>query len=646
MLKNTTTDPSTVRLAAGPVASCLLLSLALLLAGCPSNTRVPPSLDRAETLAQRGEHAGAAREFEALANENPGVAGVEFELRAAREYLSAQRPDDAQRVLAAVSPPGAGSAAAFELALLRAELALARNQNADAWAAVAALREPAEPLPQQRYLELRQRAAFATARPIEAIRAQIVREKILANDAARAASRRELLGQLRAAAERGVKLEPMTARDTVVRGWLELGQLAAQSDRATLGTPLANWRARYPTHPGIELARGGLIIVDANATQGASGGQPGSTQPGVMPPGAHVAVLLPSTGRTAAAAAQIRDGLLTALYSVPSGSRPELRFYDTNSMSVADAIASATAAGAESIIGPLTREEVVAAADYSGRRPAILALNFLPADKPVPADFYQYALSPEDEARQVARRALADGRRRAVALVPAGDWGTRVANAFREELEAGGGQLLASVAYAPGKTDYSAPIQQSLRLSDSIARARRLEGVLGTSLQFTPRRRADVDFLFTPASAGTARQLRPQLRFHFAGDIPAYATSDSYDANPQANQDLDGLMFPDMPWNLSVGSSGNSAAAVTRVRTAAQAAWGDAAPRSKLYAFGYDAWQLATAIHAGTAATDTASLAGLTGTLSFDGQRRVRRELSWAQLRGGNVRLLAHGDTP
>jgi hypothetical protein len=41
-------------------------------------------------------------------------------------------------------------------------------------------------------------------------------------------------------------------------------------------------------------------------------------------------------------------------------------------------VAQATAAGAEFIVGPLTREEVVAAADLLTTRPPLLALNFLP----------------------------------------------------------------------------------------------------------------------------------------------------------------------------------------------------------------------------------------------------------------------------
>ena len=612
----------------------LALCLALL-AGCPSMGpgRLPPSVDRAEALGHRGDHLKAAREFEALASQNPGTGGLRYQLRAAGEYLAAQRPDDAQRILDAVPVAAAGTPAALELTLLRAELALTRSQPQLAWAAVGSLAEPGDPALASRLLELKQRAALATSRPMDAVRAQVARERLLSSDAARSDSRRALLTGLRAAVDRGAKLEPHNAPDPLLRGWLELGLLAAQSERSNVSSALAAWRARYPTHPALDLASVGLFAaLEPNGTKTPTPTLPAPTA------SAHIALLLPLTGRTAAAAAQIRDGLLTALYAIPSGARPMLRIYDTSSMSVTDAIGRASDSGAEQIIGPLTREEVVAAAQYSGHRPPILALNFLPPDTSIPAEFYQYALSPEDEARQVARRALADGRRRAISIVPAGDWGTRVGNAFRDELLSGGGQLLVSASYPPGSNDFSEPIQQALRLSDSFARKRRIESIVGTALQFTPRRRTDVDFIFTPAPAATARQLRPQLRFHYAGDIPAYSTSDSFDANPLANQDLDGLIFPDMPWVLG----GNST--VARVRANAQSAWGDEAPHGKLYAFGYDAWQLSLAISAGSASNASTRVIGLTGELSFDEQRRVKRQLNWAQVHGGNARLLTRGD--
>ncbi len=606
------------------IPAAALLIAALLLAGCQSlsgSAPGPGSLQRAESLAQRGDHEPAAREYEKLAEDNPGTAGNGYVLVAAREWLAANRAADARRVLALISGTPSASQA-VELQLLNAELLLVDGEGQRAWQQLEAMAGAArDPARQQAYLALRQRLAFVTGRPADGIRAQLAREKLLADPEARLQSRRELFAQLREASGRGVKLEPAAAgADALVRGWLELGPVAAAAERGGGAAPaIAAWRARYPTHPAAELLRSDFSVP---------------TPASQLPPGAHVAVLLPVTGRNAGAAAQIRDGLLAGYFAMPAATRPPLRLYDTAATSIADALNEANRAGAEFVIGPLTREEVVAAAEAPGRRSPLLALNFLAPEATAPPGFYQFALSPEDEARLVARRALADGRRRAVALVPEGDWGTRVVNAFRAEFEGGGGQLLDAVAYAPNRNDYSDPIQSALRLKDSRARQKRLEGVLGTTLGFQPRRRADIDLLFTPAPSATARQLRPQLRFHFAGDLPAYATSDAYEPGLAGNQDLEGLVFPDMPWML--GADGPAA----RLRAATTDAWGaDARGRGRLYGFGYDAWLLYQGLRAGGSAP--ALIEGVTGRLSVDADRRVRRDLDWAQIRGGLPRRLA-----
>ena len=220
----------------------------------------------------------------------------------------------------------------------------------------------------------------------------------------------------------------------------------------------------------------------------------------------------------------------------------------------------------------------------------ILALNFLPAGTPVPAAFYQFALSPEDEARQVARRVLADGHHAGIAIVPTGEWGARVLAAFTQELQASGGGSLAQTSFDAALTDYSPEITQVLRISDSRARAKRLEALLGTKLEFQPRPRGDIEFIFAASQARTARLLLPQLRFHYVGGVPTYSTSDSVEPSASANQDLDGLLFPDMPWILGGELAG-------AVHEAAHAAWmSDGPSRNRLFAFGFDACLLAEAL--------------------------------------------------
>jgi len=504
----------------------LLAAAVLLLSACPSlsqRAELPPSVDRAEELERSGDPAGAARVLEQLAAQNSAAERNAMLLRAARDYLSAHRAEDAARVLA--MPEGTLPAEqSSERALSYVELALERGQGKEAWQQLAAIPEPHAAAQAGRYRALRARAAQASG---------------------------------------GLSTAPS---------------------------------------PGEEAAP-------------------------------HIALLLPITGRAAGAAISVRDGFMTAYYQAPAAERPRVRVYDTGTQSVADALTQASQLGADFIVGPLTREEVIAAADFAAPHAPLLALNFLPSERAAPARVYQYALSPEDEARLAARRILEDHHRHGVALVPAGDWGDRVLGAFKQELQAGGGELLGTGVIDASRTDYSGPITEVLRISDSTARYKRLESSLGTKLQFEPRRRGDIEFIFAAAQAPTERLLRPQLRFHYAGDIPTYATSDAFEPDVRANEDLDGLMFPDMPWMLG----GDLADAV-------HAATGDAWPtggphRGRLFAFGFDAYRLAQALRR-RGPTSNVSVDGLTGHLSLDGERRVRREMGWAQLHNGELHLL------
>jgi uncharacterized protein len=606
------------------IVRCAVVVTAILsLTGCPSLVRqaeLPPSVDRAEELARQGDQSGAARVYEALAGQNSGSDRNAFVFRAVRAYLAGRLPDEAARVLATAERPVSPQQAA-EYGLLDVQIALARGDGAQAWQKASVMSAPATVPEKLEYFKVRKQAAFAAGRLADAVSTEIALEPWLANPQELRQSRLNLLDELRTATDHGVKADPHAATNPVVRGWLELAPLAAAAARnPSAAIPqIEAWRARNPNHPANDIVRTQLL-----------GNQ--QVQPSLQAE-AHIALLLPITSRAGAAAAQVRDGFMTAYYQAPTMQRPHVRIYDTGDGGIAAAVTHATEEGAEFIVGPLTREEVMAAADLTSSHPPILALNFLPNERPAPAAFYQYALSPEDEARLAARRILEDGHRHGVAIVPSGDWGTRVLAAFKQELEAGGGTVFTSTSIDPAQTDYSEEVQQILRINDSRARYKRLESILGTKLQFEPRRRADLEFIFTPAQPGTERLLRTQLRFHYAGDVPTYATSDAFEPDPRANQDLEGLMFPDMPWMLG----GDLAEAV---RASVHDAWQSGGPRrGRLFAFGFDAYRLAVALRE-RGVSNNISIEGLTGRLSVDAERRVHRDLNWAQIHDGEVRVL------
>ena len=128
-----------------PVRIALLVLAAALLAGCSSLTQhaeLPPSIDRAQELERAGDPAGAARVYEQLAGQNSGTDRTGLLLHAARDYLAAQRADDAARVLGEVQGPFSAEQVT-EQTLVSAQLALARGQPQEALRLLNAIAVPA-----------------------------------------------------------------------------------------------------------------------------------------------------------------------------------------------------------------------------------------------------------------------------------------------------------------------------------------------------------------------------------------------------------------------------------------------------------------------------------------------------------------------
>jgi uncharacterized protein len=150
-----------------------------------------------------------------------------------------------------------------------------------------------------------------------------------------------------------------------------------------------------------------------------------------------------------------------------------------------------------------------------------------------------------------------------------------------------------------------------------------------------PTHRSDAAFIFVAASsAGTARLILPQLKYNYSGDVPVYATSDSFQPDPAANSDVEGMYFPDMPWMIS------SDPATAPIRDGVRSAWPAlTARRDRYYAFGFDAYRLVPGLRSGNPAA-ASEIAGVTGKLHLDPQNKVRRDLEWAQIKNGVPNVL------
>lgn len=600
----------------------------MLLAACSTPvTQLPGAaaqrqVAQAEKLSREGDHRGAARSYEALAGQAPGELRDRYLLLAAREHLRAGQAEPAESLLKRVST--SLPTADFTLrAQVVAELALRAQKPEQALKELQRipLPVPREALPD--VLALRARALFALNRPAAGIMTALDREQALTSQDELRANRRLIWEGLQKSAAGNADFTPPPGASTTVAGWLDLGRAALVSARNpfTASEDLTHWRERYPTHPANALLNREVL-----------------PQLGIgLDYPTQIALVLPLSGRQQAYGIAVRDGFLAALLQQDATKRPVLNVYDSAQMGATTAYRRALADGAQFVVGPLIKDEVAAIAAAGETAVLTLALNQLADGAVPPPMMFQFALDPEQEARQVARRAIADGRTRGLVLLPNNDWGQRLFRAFDTELKALGGTIVGMRFYDPAARDFSQPITQLLLIDESRARARALSSLLGMRLEFEPRRRADAQFVFIGAQPVQGRSLRPALRFHMAGHLPVYATSDIFEPDVRANHDLEGVIFPDMPWVISPDS------AATHLRNALNQYWPvRAQDRGRLYAFGFDAYRLIPLLKAGNFGREYA-VPGMTGLLSVDEQGRVHRELEWARVSNGNATPLGAG---
>jgi outer membrane PBP1 activator LpoA protein len=610
----------------------LLFATLLLVAGCATTgDSVPPSVDRADRLLRRGDNAAAAEMYERLAQANPPPARNDLAMAAARAWLAANRADDAQRALS-LATTESRAAQALELGMLRAEVSEARGQLEVAWQQVSQVVQPGDPAAASRLLQLRQQIALRSGKPVEAIRAGIERDRIAGSEEARTAARSELLAGLRGAIEGGLRVDLGASNEPLVRGWLEIAQIAAAASRSPLAaeSDVARWRSRFPGHPAAtiverEILRPGERLADSRSGTAVSSGP--------------VALLLPLTPREPGGAREkyiadiamvIRAGFENAFSRLPEADRPQLRVYDTGALGVGAALVNAQSDGAGFIVGPLEKDEVQTAYE---RRPGalpLLLLNSPPGGGYLGNQVYQYALAPEDEARQIARQIATAGRGHAVVLVPSGEeWGGRVASAFAQELTRDGGAVIAQDSYDSSQIDFAATLNETitaiLGIDAARARQQRVQSTIGTNVQFDAYPSPDIDAIFTPGRDPLAvRQIKALLVWYNAGEIPTYITQDGISPDRVSNRDLVDMRLLDMPWVL------DTVGPVADLRAATEPEWrSEGADMSRYFAFGYDAATLTMALRRGTAAWP---LAGLTGRLQLTAEGRIERGLNWARV--------------
>ncbi len=596
----------------------LLIMLAAL-SGCETPGGLTGSGEgRAARLAENGQHAEAASAYIVLASESLGEERDRLTLLAVEQWLDAGDLPRARNAFASVVPPTSGgqvplwttNAAAFHLYEGEADDALN-------------LLEPMsrQPLPRRDRLRveaLRADAWIQKQDPARAVQLMMQRETWIDDNRGIEQNRKRLWQGLLVSNPLVLRTAADTTPDPTVRGWLAIGSLAASTGQQGVGwsNGVVRWREENSSHPAMtiigEMELPELLLLEYPR---------------------QIALLLPLSGRAASAGKAVQNGFLGAYFATAAGldDRQSVRIYDVNAEGGANAAyAVAVADGAEFVVGPLLRNSVVQLANDILVPVPVLTLNYLPEDTLAPPGLYQFALAPEDEAASVAGRALGDGHKRAVALVPNNDWGRRLLTSFATEFEGLGGTLLDYRSFTPGMQDFSNEIENLMGLTGSVQRYRRMRANIGGTLQFDPRRRQDADMIFLASDAPTARLLKSQLKFHYSGELPVFSTSSVHSMDGRSNSDLNGITFADTPWVIDPQPW------IAHLPGQFAEYWPEQRRMARLHAMGYDAYNLIASLFAARGGA-MVEFDGATGRLFLDTSGRVHRRLSFAQFQGGEA---------
>ena len=401
------------------------------------------------------------------------------------------------------------------------------------------------------------------------------------------------------------QIQKSTAAKTGLAGWIDLANIARNNRTSNTQQlhKLDTWINHWPSHPGLTTA---LELTEE--LQKVANGKPKA-----------VALILPLSGELAVSGKAVREGFLAAYFNSKNSQQdlPRLMILDSNrEQDIQTTYDKAVVAGAQLIVGPLTKTELRSLIDNPPiQTVTTLALNQI-SGEPAPAWLKQFALSPAEEIKQVAAQGLFHHPGNALVIYPDNPRGQQQKTILENVWQAEHNQVVAEIAYTE-QLQFSEQVQLALNINFSEKRAKQLRRLIGTNSEFSPRRRQDIDTIFLLSDrAEDARSLKPLLDFHYAGDLPIYATSTIFegDTSKVRDRDINGIIFVHMPWSFN-------SATTEKQHLQKSSLWKNNS--SRLYALGTDAWL----IHDRLNLLEKHYYRGNTGTLKFDNRGTMQRNL-------------------
>lgn len=605
------------RQASGFLRLLPILTLTTVLGACSSNpvSVDPPTAAQQSTSQEIDDLLAAAETLSGLAAIEARIMAIELLVEQNATARAAQLIQSSSSLSAL--PP----ALASRFTLARAQIAL-KEGNPEAAVSILSEVPDRQTQPADYHLLLGD-TLLSLGRPIDAFRRYTENTSNLAASNSSARLHDAAWGALQKIDRSELSNLASAANSYSNRGWLELARAVSGQEISVQGqlNAIEQWQRVWSNHEAARLLPSQLTRLR----------QQWELRP------RQIALILPLKQQAGKA---IEEGFLSAYYhSLELGlDAPKITFYDSSELTnIYPIYDEAVNAGADLIIGPLNKSLVQQLHRLPNLPVPTLALNYIDEETSAPAGFFQFGLAPENEIEQAVKLAANSGYKNAAVIMPDGSDYSRLNKLFEDEWTSTGGAVVSRSTFN-GDSNYGELIRQAMAIDASEARAAQIKSLLPRNkIEFVPRRRQDIDFIYLIANPRQGRQIRPTLAFYFAESLPVIAYPSIYDGskNADGNRDLNGIILLDSPWLLEASDPVKQIVDENLRATAG--------PLQRLRALGVDSYRLHDRLTQFTDA-EISTLGGTTGVLTMNDNREVRRQLLAARFVDGLPELLPDND--
>ena len=332
-----------------------------------------------------------------------------------------------------------------------------------------------------------------------------------------------------------------------------------------------------------------------------------------------LALLLPQSGPLASAARAIRNGFLSAhLFHGQDTEQFEIQIVDSESAPISGLIDNCIAEGVDVIVGPLDKDRVRQIVNGDTLRVPIVALNRVAETTIKNTSSLQMAIVVEDDAKAMAKKLVQIRASRVLLVVGNEFWSARASVAFKYALDENI-QIVDEVVLNDLNAVTGA-VAELLHVAQSNRRYQQIQESVRQTLDFTARRRQDIDALVAFVDHTEFASLTAALQYHFAGEIPLLVAEPTLRTRKRGAEYASDTLITSIPARIFESP----------ISLRLLSSFDEAEVLFPLYSFGVDAYRVAMNLNA---LQQGNNVLGLTGVLSVREAGVISRTPIWGTLK-------------